>query len=282
MIALLDGDVLVYRVGFAVEKSKYNIYIKGEEHFGAVAVYPYKRDIPDYYTKDEGCFIEKTKEIEPLANALHGMREFLQSIIEAVGATSHKIYLTGEGNFREQISVTRKYKGNRDPDHKPIYYKELKEYLINHWGAEVVAGMEADDALGIMQYTDISKYEYEKKCGDNYTECWASTIICSIDKDLEQIPGWHYNFVKKEKYFISEEQGIKNFYMQLLVGDVVDNIQGVKGVGKKTAEKILANCTTEKEMYAACVRAYNNETLLNEMAQLVYIRRIEGEEWQPP
>lgn len=265
MICLIDGDILCYRVGFAVEKSKYNIYIKGEEHFGPVAVYRYKKEIPDYYSKDEGCFIEKAKDVEPLENALHGMKESLQSVIGAVGATSYKVYLTGEGNFREQISVTRKYKGTRDPDHKPVYYKELKEYLINYWNAEIVNGMEADDYLAIEQTKDPN-----------------NTIIASIDKDLKQICGWKYDFVKKEKYWVSEEEAMRFFYYQLLVGDAVDNIQGVVGIGPKKAQQILAGCKTEKEMYDACVKTYNNQELLNEMAQLVYIRRVEGEQWKPP
>lgn len=274
MIALIDGDILCYRVGFAIEKSKYNIYIKGEEHFGPVAVYPYKKDIPEYYAKDEGCYIEKVKNVEPLENALHSMKESLQSIVESVGATSYKIYLTGEGNFRDKISVTRKYKGNRDPNHKPTHYKEIKEYLIKYWEAEIVDGMEADDKLGIEQYWDFVTFEV--------TPEEASTIICSIDKDLNQIPGWHYNIAKKEKYWVAEDKAIRNFYTQLLTGDTTDNIQGMEGIGPKKAKKILDGCKTEEEMYNACVKVYDNQVLLNEMAQLVYIRRIEGEGWSPP
>ena len=277
MIALLDLDIITYRCGFAVEKNKYLIYIKGDEHFGPVAVYKYKRDIPDYYSKDEGCFIVKEKTVEPVENALHGVKETLQSIIEAVGASSYKGYLSGEGNFRDTISVTKKYKGNRNPEHKPAHYNDIRDYLINYWKAEVVDGMEADDALGIKQ----DKYG-GFGFNENAYEKTYNTIICSIDKDLDQIPGWHYNFVKKEKYFIEEEQAIRTFYTQLLVGDNTDNIQGVKGIGPAKAAKILSECKNEKEMYEACVKAYDNQELLNEMAQLVYIRRKEGVEWKPP
>ena len=115
-----------------------------------------------------------------------------------------------------------------------------------------------------------------------YKDGWDMSIICSVDKDLNQIPGWHYNFVKKEKYFVDEEQAIRTFYTQLLVGDNTDNIQGVKGIGPAKAAKILSECKNEKEMYEACVKTYNNQELLNEMAQLIYIRRVEGEEWRPP
>ncbi len=60
----------------------------------------------------------------------------------------------------------------------------------------------------------------------------------SIDKDLDMIRGWHYNFIKDKKYFIDDQQAIKHFYTQILTGDRVDNIIGLRGIGPKKAEKI--------------------------------------------
>ena len=85
-----------------------------------------------------------------------------------------------------------------------------------------------------------------------------------------------------------------NFYMQLLTGDSTDNIPGLKGVGPKTAEKVLANCTTEEELYAAVLICYINhkpfmdyprediEDMIVRNARLLWIRKEEGELWQPP
>lgn len=63
------------------------------------------------------------------------------------------------------------------------------------------------------------------------------TVICTKDKDLDMISGLHYNWTKdKEPYEVSEQQALKAFYSQLLTGDRVDNIQGIKGIGNKKAE----------------------------------------------
>lgn len=290
MQALIDGDIIRYRCGFAVEHSRYNVYLKGQEGMGPIYVCQYKKDIPWWYKEDPECSIEKETDIEPLENCLQAVKVTIEAILKEVGATSYRIFLTGEGNFREKIAVTSVYKGNRDPLYKPRYYKEIKEYLIKQWKAEVINGMEADDFLGIEQYGD---YVATRELCSGGGEGWdrvsvqegVDTVICSIDKDMDQIPGHHYNFVKKEKYWIDEDVAIRNFYLQLLSGDPVDNIQGIKGMGPRGAEKTLAGCRTEEEYYTKATAAYGvaygdkGEEVLNEMAQLIWIRREKDKEY---
>ena len=135
------------------------------------------------------------------------------------------------------------------------------------WGFEMVEGQEADDAIGIKAYTLDPE------------DC----IIYSIDKDLDMIRGWHYNFVKDKEYYVKEEDTLRTFYKQVLTGDRVDNIPGLKGIGDKKAEKILGDASTEKELFPLVLAAYDNDIhRMTEMAQLLWIRRKENELWQPP
>jgi 5'-3' exonuclease len=107
--------------------------------------------------------------------------------------------------------------------------------------------------------------------------------ICSIDKDLDMLRGDHYNFVKDERYFITEEEGIKNFYKQLLMGDRVDNIVGIKGIGSVKAERLLKECKNENEMYLAILEAYKgDDKRVLENGQLLWIRREPNQMWHPP
>ncbi len=282
MLALIDGDILLYRCGFAIEKSSYIIYKKGREQDGPVVWFEKKRAIPDEYKTDQ-YVIEQFKHIEPLENALHATNEAIQSIITNSGSTGHHTYLSGDTNFRDAIAVTRPYKGNRDPSHKPHWFKDIREHLIRRWGAEVVEGIEADDAIATAQMKQLHIPEHDGDTG------YANSVICTIDKDLDQIPGWHYNFVTKERYWVSDEEGIRNFYMQLLTGDRVDNIQGVPGIGPKRAADMLSGCKTERDMYNVCYQAYHDlygsahrDTVLKEMADLLYIRKHPNDEWKPP
>ena len=175
-------------------------------------------------------------------------------------------FLTGSNNYRKEIAVTAPYKGNRTAD-KPIHYDLIREYLIKAWGCIVVEDQEADDAIGIKAYEirDIDEY-----------------IIMSIDKDLDMIRGWHYNFIKDKKYLIDDLQAIRHFYTQILTGDRVDNIVGLRGIGPKKAAKILEDCITEADMYKAVLEAYDNdETRVLENGQLLWIRRKENQIWSP-
>lgn len=212
---------------------------------------------------------------EPVGHCLHTVKKLIKSILETTKADSYEIFLTGEGNYRETIATIKPYKGNRDPALKPYWYKEMKDYLKTAWHATTVEGREADDAMGCAQWSA------EKE----------TTIICSLDKDMQMIPGLHYNWRKGFVTCVEHEDAIRNFYYQLLVGDPTDNIQGVPGIGKKKAEKLLpiASKLTELEMFEIVLGAYHRAfpdgthlAKMKENAILLWIQREEGKTWVPP
>lgn len=203
---------------------------------------------------------------DPAEFALARISEFLDTLQMMDGIDEVWGYLTGSGNFRKEIAKTAPYKGNRVMA-KPYHYQLLREYMERAWGFEVIDGMEADDAIGIEAYRNEPD----------------ETIIVSIDKDLNMIRGHHYNFVKEEKYFITEEEAIRNFYLQILTGDKVDNIIGLDGIGPVKSKKLLKDCNTELEMYEAVLKAYDgDEARVLENARLLWILREEKQVWQPP
>lgn len=220
-IALIDADVIVYRVAFASEE------------------------------EEEDICLARAKDL------------IFEIVYTELNCDDYKAYITGKGNFREVVATTAPYKGNRKDFQRPKHYDALRAYL-QRLGAELVEGQEADDAIAIKAQE-------------------GSYWIVSIDKDFDQVPGWHYNFVKKEKYYVTEEEGLRNFYTQILTGDRVDNIIGIKGVGPVKAEKILKDCTTEREYYDACVKAYDGDIArVTENGVLLWLRRYPNQLWQPP
>ena len=223
MIALLDADILCYRVGFATE----------EEH-------------------------ENT--------AIETMAVFIEDLLmfDLVDCDGHELFLTGKQNYRHDIAVTAPYKGNRKDVKKPKHLPLLREYLQVAWEASVSDGQEADDDIAI-RATALKD------------EC----VIVSIDKDFQQVPGWHYNFVKKVKSYVSPEEGLRFFYKQILTGDNADNIKGLHRVGDVRATKMLADAKTEMELYQCCVEAMGAERVL-ENARLLWLRREPNQMWEPP
>lgn len=235
---LIDGDLLVYRCGFAADSQA-------------------KKNYGDDY-----------KDVDYLSWALANVKTVIEEILFNVfpAHSSYRLYLTGKFNFREQVATILPYKGNRDPDHKPKYYKEIKQYMIETWNAEVIDDMEADDAIGIEQYKHKDK----------------STVIVSTDKDLDCIPGYHYNWVKKQFYYVTLDEADQNFLSQMLEGDRSDNIPGIDGIGTKTAAKIVAECNGDtvqlRDRVVQCYKEQYGPTWLdayNEVATLLWILREE-------
>jgi 5'-3' exonuclease len=192
--------------------------------------------------------------------------ELVERIITNVSANSYTLFLSGGANFRKEIDP--QYKANRIDKPKPKWLETCREYLVHSWNAKVTDGIEADDALGIAQHEE--------------------SYICSIDKDLLQIPGMHYNFVKEEEYYISEREGLQRFWTQMIVGDTADNVFGIRGLGPKKTEKIFANAEgdTLEELdlwyYNTVSSLYNDPVRMHTNARLLWVLRDEGQIWVNP
>lgn len=244
MISLIDGDLVAYRVAASCQK--------------------------------RGAVTEDFSIAQARANNL------LVNIKQEVGASEHRVFLSGGENFRKTICPS--YKANRVDQERPAYLEPLREWLVVNWGATVTDGIEADDALGIAQ-TEAGH---------------AQTIICSLDKDLRQVPGWHYSWeiqgtgstgkqwVKEaEKLFVTEEGGLFNLYWQLVMGDRADNVPGYDGKMRATVPKFmevmyheLNALTIELDMFEYVYDLYNGnleQMLLN--GQCLYVLRHEEDNW---
>jgi hypothetical protein len=201
---------------------------------------------------------------EPIA--VSRLEQTMTELCMDLDCDDYKGFLTGKGNFRNDIAVTVPYKGQRVAE-KPIHYQALRDHLVNSWGFEVVQGIEADDAVGIAAYA-VPEDE---------------SIMVHIDKDLNQFRGWHYNYRKKEKYHVTEFEGLKSFYTQILTGDRIDNIVGLKGIGPVKAKRILEECTNENELYQAVLKAYEgDQQRVLENGQLLWLQREPNQVWKPP
>ena len=203
-----------------------------------------------------------------IAGVVKKLKDLMESIFYACSpynrAFEYTVYLTGKGNFRHEISDV--YKATR-PKEKPATLNLARQYLIDNYNAVVTDGQEADDGIAI----EATKLGYD------------NVIIVSVDKDFKQLPCLFYNY-RKDEWFKPDEIAAKyNFWKQVVMGDTVDNIKGLANWGQKKAEKLLDGLTTEEDMFKAVLSAYEgNVDELTKNARLVYLRRQEGEMWEPP
>lgn len=288
MTLLIDGDVIAYRAGFACEKVVYS-FTGGGHSYGQLS----HQDIKELKKKYPTHEIERHITVEPVENALSNTDQIFQGIEAYFPGWKRRVFVTGKGNFRETLATIRKYKGNRDKSRRSVHHQAVMEHLRKAYGAEVVDGQEADDALGINQTAD--------------------TVIVTVDKDLLQVPGQHFNFVAGKERQINQQTADRNLYMQILQGDSGDNIPGCPSVGPKRAEKIIPVADTAT-MFRAVRRAYREaqdkwqkynisfdgeyfhynswrtgapmqkslDEFLDEIANLCYIRRKTLDKWERP
>lgn len=276
-----DADTLVYRAGFACQKKFYLAEIFGQQWDETYFDFSSKKDLNTFLKeRDEAgakYIVWNREEIEPLGKCLELVDSMVAAVINECSEKTNvqqpiKMYLSGSRNFRELIAITRKYKGNRDTAVKPVYYEDIRKHLVEVYGASIVSGFEADDAVSL---------DYIANKDD-------AAILVSADKDLDQIPGQHYDWVKKEFYEVIPKDAKTWLYTQMIAGDSTDNIPGVPGLGEKKAAKALADCQTPEDMAKVVIALYKEaykdawKDVLVEQAGLVYILRQEDSSTRRP
>lgn len=252
MHGLVDADSLVYAAGFASEKRTW--VIVDEDGLVLEELTGSKEEINE---KEDSDSIEKMVEPEPIEAALGNTKSMLNHIIDSSGVDTYELFLTdSSSNFR--LDIDPEYKANRKYLDKPIWFETIRTYLQKQFNTTMCRGYEADDALAM-------------KRNDG--------LIISIDKDLETVPCHLFSWAthnKEESYKIIDEETARwNFWLQTLTGDKADNIHGVKGIGPKKAERILAGCTSDREYYDTVLQYYDDEERLIKNCRLLYLLRSE-------
>lgn len=282
--AQVDGDILIYKAGFSAQRTLYRfVYNDGSKiDYSNSTLAELKKDLKSRGISHNDGHLQKLIAPEPLDFACRKIKMLLDSILNKTEADSFNLYLTAndKSNFRFKLATIKEYKGNRKNMKKPVHYEALREFLITYYGAEVIFDQEADDAMGIAQMNNLS-----------------SSIICSIDKDMNMIPGYHYNIDSQETYIskdpgelrLSDDRkkifgtGLKWFYAQMLMGDNADNIPGIPGFGPVKTFEMLSRFSTENDFKSVVEREFkecytlNWEKAFKEVANLLWIRRYADE-----
>jgi len=181
-------------------------------------------------------------EDKTLEQALDTFDSYITDLLHLVKADSYILCMTGKRNFRYNIDPS--YKANRVGIEKPMWFKEVRDHMINVWGGIQVDALEADDLVNII-------------CNS-----LENAFIVAVDKDLLNcLPGRHFDARKGKASFVTvtEDQANFAFAKSILTGDAIDGIPNMKrGYGPKTAEKDLL-ASEETTPLAASLKIYEKE-----------------------
>ncbi|RUM59443.1 MAG: 5'-3' exonuclease, partial [Persephonella sp.] len=187
----------------------------------------------------------KSPKGEP-TGAIYGFIRMLSSLIKELNPDYIAVaFDLSSKTFRQEKVKSYKATRRETPDLLKEQIPKIKE-ILRLWGIKILEkeGFEADDIIATL----VNKFK------NNY-----EIIIVSPDKDMLQLVDKNvklYNPMQnilydvekvKEKYGIYPNQFVD---YQAIVGDNVDNIKGVKGVGKKTAAELLNKYGNLEEILA--------------------------------
>lgn len=246
-------------------------------------------------TKDESS-TRKDKKVfnaEEVRHTYGNVKRKMLDILERTSCMDYRAILTANNDptaFRYKLYSD--YKANRRGQDRPLYELQAKDYLKIHWDAEVVTGIEADDACCILQYEYYnSKFMNEDDIREAEGKVITPAILCHIDKDLNQIPGMHYNYMTHEFYYITPIQGLRNLYLQMLTGDTADNVPRIKkGWRQAEAEEQILKALTEQELYEIVNSEFKSirddisdiDKHIKWLGDLLYLRKYEVDEYKIP
>ena len=159
---------------------------------------------------------DKDELLDDFDASVRGLKkELTKKLDKDVGGV---VCLSGPSNFR--FKVDPQYKANRK-DKKPHAFKVLKEAVIERYNPIIQNQLEADDVMGVL-HTQSKKKD---------------TVVCSIDKDMQTLPGYFFNLDSGELFDISPKEAEEYHLAQTLIGDRVDNYFGCPSIGPATAVK---------------------------------------------
>ena len=232
MLANIDGDVLVYLAC----KSRYK---DGE------TIHPWHTNKPTFTMAEDALYLE---------DCWTNFKKIVEDVKDVTFANDHVMAMKSPFNYRDELypiiemdeGVFVGYKSSRmkKPEDSNLFVHELRKRAVECGLAVEATGREADDLVRMWAI--------------QATQAGEDVTTISIDKDLDAIPGKHYNPKTKVHYTISEEYALKFEYAQLLAGDPVDDIPGIRGIGIKTALELLKDCTTEDEYQFVVLTEYQD------------------------
>ena len=199
-----------------------------------------------YATAYSGNFMKNSKGFP--TNALFGFVNMINKIIHEENPSYMLVAFDIGKTFRHEKYDS--YKGGRDetPNELKMQFPVAKELLIA-MGIKYleVPGYEADDIIGTMAKMVDENDDYE-------------ALIVSSDKDLLQLISKDVTvkLLKTKDYIMMTPEVFKETYgvepirmtdLKGLMGDASDNIPGVKGIGEKTAIKLLSQYGNLENLY---------------------------------
>lgn len=179
-------------------------------------------------------------------NAVYGVVNMLRSMMRQFDSERMAVVFDAKGKtFRDEMYP--QYKANRPPmpDDLRSQIEPLHD-VIRAMGLPliVIPGVEADDVIGTLAY--------------QASQAGMPVLISTGDKDMAQLVDENVTLINTMTNVVMDREGVIEKFgippeliidFLALMGDKVDNIPGVPGVGEKTATALLQGIGGLEQLY---------------------------------
>lgn len=218
VIAVIDGDEIAFQIAAVCEERK----IKATNSTNSEsATFKHRTEMKKFLAgleiPEDFFIVEDVQIAQELSSALHSVKVSLANIKKSCNADKVELYLSGEGNFRDNIPLPIRYKSNRDDTIKPVLLKQIRQYMVDHQGAKIVNLQEVDDVCATRMYDGFKTKQ--------------KIIGVTTDKDAMGNSGWLFN---PDKMTIPEKiEGLGSLWLDTKVNSKGKEESKVRGKGRK-------------------------------------------------
>lgn len=205
-------------------------------------------------------------------NAIFGFIKMLQKM-DASLKPSHRLVIWDGGLAAERLQILPEYKAQRPsmPQELSSQFSQIGAWLpAAGWPSFEQEGTEADDWIGTYAHR-ASAVGWE-------------VVIASSDKDFMQLVSPRVGLLnpndKTEKIWTAEDVRAKTGVgpelivdWLALIGDAVDNIPGVPGVGPKTATELLLRFGSAEGVLGRLMEVKQDKLRANLLGSIEAVRR---------
>lgn len=179
--------------------------------------------------------------------AVRVVTSMLRSLLKQYPQSPVVVIFDAKGKtFRDDIYPEYKAQRPPMPDDLRLQIEPIHN-IVRAMGLPLIAveGVEADDVIGTLAVEASAK--------------GIDTVISTGDKDMAQLVDKHVTLINTMTDTVMDEAGVEEKFgipphliidYLALMGDKVDNIPGVPGVGEKTALALLQGIGSIKDLYA--------------------------------
>ena len=209
-------------------------------------------------------------------NALYGFTRVLLKLIRDHDPSHIAVVFDAPGKtFRSDLYADYKATRRDTPDDLKVQFPMMHD-LVRALNIPlfVVPGVEADDVMGTLaRQAEAEGVDTVLVTGDKDLQQLVSDRITVYDPNKGDGGMWYDAAAVRERFGVGPANVVDAL---ALIGDTADNVPGVKGIGDKTAKKLLEQYTSLEGLYEHidALKGKQKENILNDREQAFFSREL--------